>query len=104
MPTRAIQMVDPQGTPLALGGAVNSVDFTSPTDGAAARGSFQLGTLAVGGMGGGGGGGAPGGYANATGEAAQTAAGMRSIRIDIPRSWQAFTFTKVLNLRSEPGH
>ncbi len=102
MPTRAIQMVDPQGTPLALGGAVNSLDFTSPTDGAAARGSFQLGTLAVGGMGGGGGGGAPGGYANATGEAAQTAAGMRSIRIDIPRSGQAFTFTKVLNLRSEP--
>ena len=61
---------------------------------------FQLGMLAAGGMGGGGAG--PGsGYANAAGEAAQTAAGMRSIRIDIPRSGQAFTFTKVLNLHQD---
>lgn len=65
-------------------------------------GSFQLGMLAAGGVGGGGGapGGGPG-FANTAGEAAQTAVGMRSIRIDIPRSGQAFTFTKVLNLNKD---
>lgn len=127
-------ILDPQGNPIAPGGAnvafgvqvaddalgdrisvrrsggiVNSVTFdhTTPAGTVSPRpdvsGAFQLGALAVGGFGGAGGGGAPGfGYANAAGEAAQTAAGMRSIRIDIPRSGQAFTFTKVLNLRSEP--
>ncbi|MEQ2009851.1 MAG: hypothetical protein ABMA26_23955, partial [Limisphaerales bacterium] len=69
---------------------------------ASPAGAFQLGALAVGGLSGGGAG-APGwGFANASGEAAQVAAGMRSIRIDIPRSGQALTFTKVLNLKSEP--
>ena len=31
-----------------------------------------------------------------------TAAGLRSIRIDIPRAGQPFTFTKVLNVSDEP--
>ena len=66
-------------------------------------GAFQLGALAVAGtpVSGGGAGGGGFGFARADGEAAQTAVGMRSIRIDIPRSGQAFTFTKVLNLKSE---
>ena len=34
--------------------------------------------------------------------AAPMAAGVRSIRIDIPRAGQAFVFTKVLNVRDEP--
>ncbi|NBV22158.1 MAG: hypothetical protein EBS05_09605, partial [Proteobacteria bacterium] len=65
-------------------------------------GVFQLGTIAAGGMGGGGYTVAGVAVPNSAGEAAQTAVGMRSIRIDIPRSGQAFTFTKVLNLKSEP--
>ena len=65
-------------------------------------GAFQLGALAVSGWSSGGAGGGGGfGFARADGEEAQTAVGMRSIRIDIPRSGQAFTFTKVLNLKSE---
>ncbi|NBU08813.1 MAG: hypothetical protein EBS84_07345 [Proteobacteria bacterium] len=67
-----------------------------------ASGAFQLGMLAAGGVGGGGAPGGGPGFASVAGEAAQTAVGMRSIRIDIPRSGQAFTFTKVLNLKSEP--
>ncbi|TXT50969.1 MAG: hypothetical protein FD140_2031 [Limisphaerales bacterium] len=117
-------VLEPQGNPIAPGStfafgamvtnqtaAVNfdsvttvngDVHFSTARSGGA-HGAFQLGALAVGGFGGVGGGGAPGGgYANAAGEAAQVAAGMRSIRIDIPRSGQAFTFTKVLNLRQEP--
>src|SRR5439155_16579221 len=31
-----------------------------------------------------------------------TAAGIRSLRFDIPRTGQAFTFTKVLNVSDEP--
>jgi|GEM_PF-348564 len=102
-PAPALPRMDPQGNPVVVNGVVTSDDFVTPSDAAAARGSFQLGALAVGGFGGAGGGGAPSrGFADVSGEAAQTTAGMRSIRIDIPRSGQAFTFTKVLNLRSEP--
>jgi hypothetical protein len=36
------------------------------------------------------------------GGAAPTESGLRSIRIDIPRSGRAFTFTKVLNVSDEP--
>jgi len=95
--------MDPQVTPLQRNSVV--LPDITPTDGGVARGHFQLGTLAIGGLGSGAGGGgalARGGYATASGEAAQTAAGMRSIRIDIPRSGQAFTFTKVLHLTTEP--
>jgi hypothetical protein len=123
MPTPALQPMDPQGNPSAPRGTVafgvmstnhtvglqladdsmGVLNGVAVTRSGGAAGAFQLGALAVGGFGGVGGGGAPGGgYANAAGEAAQTAAGMRSIRIDIPRSGQAFTFTKVLNLREEP--
>jgi type II secretory pathway pseudopilin PulG len=56
------------------------------------------------GIGGAGGGGFSG--AIAPGEPAPAAqpmaAGIRSIRIDIPRAGQAFVFTKVLNVRDEP--
>ena len=106
-PPPALQIQEPQGNPIApagtvaLGGVVNSVDFTTPTDGAAAPGRFQLGALAVTGLSSGGAGGGGRGFADASGEAAQVAAGMRSIRIDIPRSGQAFTFTKVLNLNKD---
>lgn len=115
-PAPALQPMEPAGMPSAPRGANVAFGVQVADDaavalngvavnqaGGVAGGAFQLGALAVGGFGGAGGGGAPGGgYANAAGEAAQTAAGMRSIRIDIPRSGQAFTFTKVLNLRSEP--
>src|SRR5205814_10405935 len=47
----------------------------------------------------GGGIGGGGGFAP---QAAPTAAGIRSIRIDIPRSGQVFMFTKVLNVTDEP--
>ena len=51
----------------------------------------------------GGGGGAVGGGAGAgVPPSAPTVAGLRSIRIDIPRSGQPFTFTKVLNISDEP--
>ena len=84
------------------GTAVAGSDFTSVSRARESNetSAFQLGALAVSG---GGRGFSIGGVAvaNPTGEAAQTAVGMRSIRIDIPRSGQAFTFTKVLNLKSE---
>ena len=48
----------------------------------------------MGGMGGGGGGAAP--------QAKPTATGVRPIRIEVPRSGQSFTFTKVLNAGQEP--
>jgi prepilin-type processing-associated H-X9-DG protein len=54
----------------------------------------------------GGGGGGSGGAMTTWGAAAITpepkAAGLRSIRIDIPRTGNAFLFTKVLNVRDEP--
>ncbi|MEQ2007631.1 MAG: hypothetical protein ABMA26_12605, partial [Limisphaerales bacterium] len=115
--------LDPQGNPIATAGtltfadgvtnqtfAVTTFDSVSGVQrrgglaGSPAGGQFQLGALAVGG-------GAVSGtrfsiggvaVAAADGDVAQTVAGMRSIRIDIPRSGQAFTFTKVLNLKSEP--
>jgi prepilin-type processing-associated H-X9-DG protein len=53
-----------------------------------------------------GGGGGSGGAMTTWGAAAMTpepkAAGLRSIRIDIPRTGNAFLFTKVLNVRDEP--
>jgi prepilin-type processing-associated H-X9-DG protein len=53
-----------------------------------------------------GGGGGSGGAMTTWGAAAITpepkAAGLRSIRIDIPRTGNAFLFTKVLNVRDEP--
>jgi prepilin-type processing-associated H-X9-DG protein len=53
-----------------------------------------------------GGGGGSGGAMTSWGAAAMTpepkAAGLRSIRIDIPRTGNAFLFTKVLNVRDEP--
>jgi type II secretory pathway pseudopilin PulG len=54
-----------------------------------------------GGVGGGTGGGG-GGVAAALQEAKPTAAGVRPIRIEIPRAGQAFNFTKVLNAGREP--
>jgi hypothetical protein len=93
--TVALQVADD-----AVASVNSGVHFSTARAGGGA-GAFQLGALAVGGFGGAPGGGSRG-YADVSGEAAQTAAGMRSIRIDIPRSGQAFTFTKVLNLRSEP--
>lgn len=46
--------------------------------------------------------GARGGQVGGGGGAAPTVAGLRSIRIDIPRDGQSFTFTKVLNVSDEP--
>ncbi|MBI5801701.1 MAG: hypothetical protein HZA92_13390 [Verrucomicrobia bacterium] len=120
-------VLDPMGNPIAAAtpptetgfGVVNSIQVQrtngsagivsvnfATSDGVAANpastsGAFQLGMLAAGGVSGGGSPGGGLGFANAAGEAAQTVAGMRSIRIDIPRSGQAFTFTKVLNLNKD---
>ena len=51
-------------------------------------------------MGGGGGGGFPISMDGTV--APPTAAGIRSLRLDIPHTGQPFTFTKVLNVSDEP--
>ncbi|NBV25645.1 MAG: hypothetical protein EBS05_27545, partial [Proteobacteria bacterium] len=85
----------PDGTPTDAGGVTvfgNNRTAIGNDRAKDQNGAFQLGTIAAGGFPGSGGRGDPAnGLANSAGEAAQTAVGMRSIRIDIPRSGQAFT-------------
>ncbi|MEN9574713.1 MAG: hypothetical protein RL514_2568 [Verrucomicrobiota bacterium] len=100
--TVTLGFLSANGTAVAGSDAVNSLSRSVLSDSKDQSGAFQLGMLAAGVAGGGGAGSGGFGFARADGEAAQTAVGMRSIRIDIPRSGQAFTFTKVLNLKSEP--
>jgi len=70
------------------GGLSQIVQNASPTPGAHAS------ALAPGGATGGGGGAAP--------QARATATGVRPIRIDVPRTGQQFSFTKVLNAGKDP--
>jgi hypothetical protein len=73
---------------------------TAPAPPPSASSVFMLGA-ALAGTGAGGAGDTSGGVAGLLGPA-PTGAGVRSIRIDIPKTGRPFHFTKVLNVRDEP--